>query len=197
MNRQQRGFTLMELVVVLALASLIIGIGVPNFRDFQRNNRLTVAANDVLGGVIVARTEALRRQITISMCQSATPEDEEAATCGDGSGWIVFEDPDADCTVDAGEEWISSVTVATDVTANSNATCISFATTGFKRVVAGQPATSRMMYCDDRGNNPRNAGGNDSAARGIEVPPTGRGVVVRLVDEMEAWAEGDDSVECL
>jgi len=187
----------MELIVVLALASLILGIGVPNFRDFQRNNRLTVAANDVLGGIITSRSEALRRQITISMCQSASPEAEEAATCGEGSGWIVFEDPDADCTVDAGEEWISSVIVSADVDASANTDCISFATTGFKRVVAGQPATSRMMYCDDRGNNPRNPGGNDSAARGVEVPPTGRGVVVRPVAEMEAWAEGDDSVECL
>lgn len=186
----------MELLVVLALASLIIGFGVPNFRDFQRNNRVTVAANDVLGGIIVARTEALRRQITISMCQSATAANEETASCADGSGWIVFEDPNANCTKDSGEEWISSVTVDTDVTASSNAGCISFATTGFKRVVAGQPATSRMMYCDDRGNTPRNPGGNDSSARGVEVPPTGRGVVVRLVDEMTAWEAGDDGVEC-
>ena len=81
-----------ELVVVLALAAVILGVGVPNFRDFQRNNRLTVAANDVLGMVITSRAEALRRQITISMCSSAEPEAEEDAECGDGSGWIVFED---------------------------------------------------------------------------------------------------------
>lgn len=186
----------MELLVVLALASLIIGFGVPNFRDFQRNNRVTVAANDVLGGVISSRSEALRRQITISMCQSATAADEEDATCGAGSDWIVFEDPNANCTVDDGEEWISSVRIDSDVESNSNTDCISFATTGFKRVVAGQPATSRMMYCDDRKNGPRNVGGDDSAARGVEVPPTGRGVVVRSVDVMTGWEAGDDGVEC-
>ena len=39
--------------------------------------------------------------------------------------------------------------------------------------------------------------GAESAARGIEIPPTGRGVVVRRVDEMTAWSDGDDPVECL
>ena len=37
---------------------------------------------------------------------------------------------------------------------------------------------------------------SDSAARGVEVPPTGRGAVVRRVDEMTAWDGGDDPVEC-
>lgn len=185
----------MELMVVLVLAGLILGIGVPSFREFQRNNRVTVAANDVLGAVITSRSEALRRQVTVSMCTSSTPLDEDAA-CGEGSGWIVFEDRNADCTVDAGEDWITGVRVDDDVQANTNTDCISFATTGFKRVVAGQPTTSRMMYCDERGNTPRNPGGNDSAARGVEVPPTGRGVVVRRVDEMDAWADGEDGVQC-
>ena len=196
MNSRSRGFTLFELMMVLALAAIILGIGVPNFRDFQRNNRLTVAANDVLGMVITSRAEALRRQITISMCPSADPEDEDA-TCGDGAGWIVFEDPDANCERGADEDWISGTRVDTDVNASSNTDCISFATTGFKRVVAGQPTTSRMMYCDDRGNTPRFPEGAESTARGIEVPPTGRGVVVRRVDEMTAWSDGDDPVECL
>jgi len=195
MRSRSRGFTLFELIVVLALAAVILGVGVPSFRDFQRNNRLTVAANDVLGMVITSRSEALRRQITISMCTAADPEDEDA-TCGAGSGWIVFEDPDANCVRAVDEEWISGARVDTDVNASANTDCISFATTGFKRVVAGQPTTSRMMYCDDRGNTPRNPGGNESAARGVEVPPTGRGAVVRLVDEMTAWDGGDDPVEC-
>jgi Tfp pilus assembly protein FimT len=188
---------LMELMVVLVLAGVILGVGVPSFRDFQRNNRVTVAANDVLGMVITSRAEALRRQITISMCQSETAEDEEGAECGAGTGWIVFEDPDADCVRAEGEEWISGMLVDSDVQAFSNTDCISFATTGFKRVVAGQPGMSRMIYCDERGNTPRNPGGNDSSARGVEVPPTGRGAVVRLVDEMAAWDAGDDPVECI
>jgi type IV fimbrial biogenesis protein FimT len=197
MNKRSRGFTLMELMIVLVLAGVIFGIGVPNFRDFQRNNRMTVAANDVLGMVITTRAEALRRQITISMCQSNNAGEEEDATCGSGSGWIVFEDPDANCARAETEEWISGVQVDSDVESYSNTSCISFATTGFKRVVAGQPGMSRLMFCDDRGNTLLFPGGNLSAARGIEVPPTGRGAVVKRFDELETWEAGAAPVECL
>lgn len=196
MKQVSRGFTLMELMVVLALAAVIFTIAGPSFRDFQRNNRLTVAANDVLGMVITSRSEALRRQITISMCTSADPEDDDA-TCGAGTGWIVFEDPNADCARAATEEWITGVRVSSDVEAYANTDCISFATTGFKRVVAGKPTTSRLLYCDDRGNALRLPGGNESAARGVEVPPTGRGAVVKRMDEIATWADGADDVECL
>jgi type IV fimbrial biogenesis protein FimT len=196
MKSRSRGFTLYELLVVLALAAVIVGIGVPSFRDFQRNNRLTVAANDVLGMVITSRAEALRRQTVISMCPSEDPLADDAA-CGDaGSGWIVFVDTDADCERDDAEELITGTRIDSDVTEDANSECLSFAGTGFKRVVAGEPATSYMLYCDERGNTPRNPGGSDSAARGVEIPPTGRGAVIRRVDEIEAWSEVDDPVVC-
>jgi prepilin-type N-terminal cleavage/methylation domain-containing protein len=195
MNTRNRGFTLYELIVVLALAAVILGFGVPSFRDFQRNNRLTVAANDVLSMVFTTRTEALRRQITMSMCSTVDGEAEDA-DCEAGTGWIVFEDRDVDCVRDDGEELITGVNVSDDVVVDSNTDCISFATTGFKRVVADQPATSYILYCDARGNTPRNPGGQESSARGVEVPPTGRGVVVKLVDEISDWGEGDDPASC-
>ena len=193
--KSNRGFTLPELMVVLAIAAAVLGIGVPNFRDFQRNNRLTVAANDTLGGVITSRAEALRRQVTISMCPSADPLATNA-TCGSGSGWIVFEDTDGNCDRADTEELITGTRIDDDVRAATNSGCISFASTGFKRVVAGEPATSYILFCDDRGNTPKNPGAPDSAARGVEVPPTGRGAVIRQVDEIASWADVDDPVEC-
>lgn len=185
----------MELMVVLALAAVILGIGVPNFRDFQRNNRLTVAANDVLGLILSSRGETLRRQVIVSMCTSADP-DAEDPDCGDGPGWISFEDPDGDCIRDDGEELISNIRVDDDVNTDSNSTCMSFATNGFKRLVDGQPTTAHMLYCDDRRNVARNAGGTDSTARGVEVLPTGRGSVVRTVAELDAWGADDPGVSC-
>jgi Tfp pilus assembly protein FimT len=181
---------------VLALAAVILGIGVPNFRAFQRNNRLTVAANDVLGVVLSSRGEALRRQRIVSMCTSPAPNDANPS-CGAGTGWIVFEDPDGDCVRGGGEVVISGTRVDSDVNVTSNSECLSFATTGFKRVVDGQPTTAHMLYCDSRGNTPRNSGGTDSTARGIEVLPTGRGSVVRNVAEIASWDGGDEGVACL
>ena len=194
MNSRSRGFTLPELMVVLALAAVILGIGVPNFREFQRNNRLTVAANDVLGLVLTSRSEALRRQTVVSMCPSADPQDADAV-CGDGSGWIAFVDTNGDCERDGAEELISGMRVDDDVTAQANTGCISFVGSGFKRVVDGEPTTTHMLYCDDRGNTPRNSGGDDSTARGIEVSPTGRGQVIKSVAEIESWG-GGGGVSC-
>jgi type IV fimbrial biogenesis protein FimT len=194
MNKRSRGFTLPELMVVLALAAMILAIGVPNFRDFQRNNRLTVAANDTLGMMLTSRSEALRRQTIVSMCPSATP-DADDATCGAGAGWIVFEDPDGDCQRGGAEEKITDVRIDNDVEGFANSNCISFATNGFKRVIAGEPTTAHFLYCDERGNVARNSGGTDSTARGIEVLPTGRAAVVKSVDEIDSWG-GGGGVSC-
>ncbi len=142
-------------MVVLALAAVILGIGVPIFSDFQRNSRLTVAANDVLGMVITPRAEALRRQIAISCAQPRTGgRRRHLRRC---AGLDRVRRPEYRLQRDAERrDRISGTRVDTDVNAGLRTPiCISFATTGFKRVVAGQPTTSRMMFCDERGNTPR------------------------------------------
>jgi type IV fimbrial biogenesis protein FimT len=140
MKLSNRGFTLPELMVVLAIAAAILGIGVPNFRDFQRNNRLTVAANDTLGGVITSRAEALRRQVTISMCPSADrwPLTPHAVAAAAGSSSKI---PTATVTVPIPRNSLPRAHRRRRQAA-TNSGCISFASTGFKRVVAGEPATS-------------------------------------------------------
>jgi len=194
MNKRNRGFTLPELMVVLAIAAAILAIGAPSFRDFQRNNRLTVAANDVLGALITSRAEALRRSNNVSMCTSADP-DADDAVCGDGTGWLVFEDDNGDCIRDADEDKIVGQRVDNDVNAVTNTDCLSFSSNGYKRVVGDRPTTAHILYCDDRKNAPRVANGKESAARGVEVMPTGRAMVVKLVDTIDSWS-GDDGVEC-
>ena len=195
MNKRSHGFTLPELIVVLAIAAAILAIGAPSFRDFQRNNRLTVAANDVLSALITSRAEALRRSNNVSMCTSANPSATDA-TCGAGSGWLVFQDDNGDCARQSGEEKILGQTVDSDVNAVTNVDCMSFGSNGYKRVIGTTPTTVHMLYCDDRKNTPRNGSGTESAARGVEVMPTGRATVVKLMKEIDGWSAGDDGVEC-
>src|SRR5262245_52432902 len=62
MKRRNRGFSLMELMVVLSIAAVVVGIGAPSLTQFLKNNRLTNTANDVLSGIVKARSEAIKLQ---------------------------------------------------------------------------------------------------------------------------------------
>lgn len=190
--KRQAGFNLMELAVTLALAGLILGIGAPNFWEFRRNNLLTGVANDFLGGILSARTEALKRQTPVSLCPSANPEDADAECSVDSpTGWIVFVDADSDCERDAGEELLKAQPdIDPGITPDADGICLSFAATGFRQVIAGKATISRALFCDDRGNEPTSADSTMSYARGVEVQPTGRAAITRTLATISDWSPG-------
>lgn len=101
MNRK-RGFTLIELIVTLALAAILLTIGVPAFQEMIRNNRAAVHANEFMSALNVARSEAIKRGQRVVLCKSS-----DGASCATTNlwdqGWIVFVDTDNDAGVDAGE----------------------------------------------------------------------------------------------
>ncbi|MBK8535774.1 MAG: GspH/FimT family pseudopilin [Candidatus Competibacteraceae bacterium] len=101
MNRQ-RGFTLIELIITVAIAAILLAIGVPSFQEMMRNNRVAAHTNDLLSSLNLARSEAIKRGVRVSLCKSS--DGLSCATTGDWTqGWIVFVDTDNDATVDAGE----------------------------------------------------------------------------------------------
>jgi type IV fimbrial biogenesis protein FimT len=91
MKRNSRGFNLLELMVAITILGILLGISVPTFREFSRNNSVTAAQNDLVTTFSLARSEALRRNRPVSVCASA-----DGAACGDetnwSSGWIAFTD---------------------------------------------------------------------------------------------------------
>jgi type IV fimbrial biogenesis protein FimT len=81
---QAKGFTLVELMVTLLILAILLGLAVPSFRDASLSSRLTGYANDLVAGVQLARSEAIKRNDTVTLCAS-----EDGATCAEDVGWEV------------------------------------------------------------------------------------------------------------
>lgn len=83
----QRGFTLIELMVVVAVLAIGAAFAVPAFQQVIENNRLATEANRFYSTVTFARSEAVRLGEDVSLT---------AATGGFGSGWCVLTAGDCD-----------------------------------------------------------------------------------------------------
>lgn len=93
------GFSLIELMVVLAIAAILLGIGIPNFRTFIQKQRITVAANDFFASINLARSEAIKRGARVDL----VPADQD----GDwAKGWLVFVDSNNNQRPEADEQVI-------------------------------------------------------------------------------------------
>ena len=81
------GFTVIELMVALAVLAILVALAVPNFNDASLSARLNGFANSLVAAAQVARSEAIKRNATIKLCAS-----DGGATCNGSDweqGWIV------------------------------------------------------------------------------------------------------------
>lgn len=87
--RRSSGFTLLELMITLTIATILLTVALPSFTDAIRKNRLTTQASDVLVGFNLARSEAARLGVTTTICSST-----DQSTCNGSdnwqNGWIVL-----------------------------------------------------------------------------------------------------------
>jgi len=69
-NQHQKGLTLFELLVVLAITSILIGIAVPSMANFVRQAESVSLSNQLIGLVHYARTASISQGVTITICGS-------------------------------------------------------------------------------------------------------------------------------
>ncbi|MFK4751050.1 GspH/FimT family pseudopilin [Oceanobacter antarcticus] len=113
--RPLSGFTLIELMVTIAIFGIIMFAAAPSLSSFLSRSELTAEANRFMGALVFARTEAVKRNTNVVLCPSKDQTSCNSSNWADG--WITFQDTDGSGTLaaDSSEEVIKYADAASSV----------------------------------------------------------------------------------
>jgi len=171
MKKMNTGFTLIELIVAVAVAGIVMGIAIPSFQSSIKNNRITSETNRLVSDIQLSRSEAMKRNARVILCRSAAPTASTPTCSGTANtwttGWLVFVSGDTNSTYQPATDTLlkiaqpvaGSITIKTNSTSNNN---LEFNADASTNEVG---STARFSICDDRGIN---------YGKQLDVPPVGR-----------------------
>jgi type IV fimbrial biogenesis protein FimT len=133
---ETRGFSAIELLVVLAIGAILLGIAVPGYAFLANSSRLAAATNDLVSAIQLARSEAIKRGMRVTVCKSnsvlsPTPSCDTAATWQ--QGWLVFVDDGTRGVIDSGDTLLhvhGSVAASVSISASNFNRYISYLPSG-------------------------------------------------------------------
>ena len=100
--KTNKGFSLIELMVVIALIAILAAVAIPSFMKWLPNMRLKATARDIFGAAMLAKGEAVKRNKRCALTFNQV-------ISGTNMVYVVFEDTDKDCEYDVGESVLRSV----------------------------------------------------------------------------------------
>lgn len=157
LSRRHNGFSLVELIVGLAVLALLMALGVPQYAAFTANARIRATSEGVTAGLNLARAEAVKRNARVEMVLTDDPPVEglvnSLTPSTSGTNWMVrewvpstnsynFIEGKAGAEGSGREE--SGVIVASSSTDASYDGRVTF--TGFGAMAIGQPVTFQFTY---------------------------------------------------
>lgn len=80
---KHKGFTLVELIITIAIAAIILGLAVPNYQTFLVNQRVQSLSTTLIAALRLARNEAITRGVNVAIC----PLDAQQSSCVSSSDW--------------------------------------------------------------------------------------------------------------
>jgi prepilin-type N-terminal cleavage/methylation domain-containing protein len=183
------GFTVVEMIMSLAIASILMMVAVAGFTDVIANNRMRTEVYALRAMLMEARSEAMTKREDVSICAS-----KDGKTCSGNwnQGYIAFFDANADGKVDTGERIALSRVAggtSTITIAYSNANGVLFNGRGNAQTVA-KNYNGTFKFCDQRG---------AKKAAGLIVSRVGN--VTAAVDSTSAADgivndDGDNNIVC-
>lgn len=147
---RQAAYTLVELLVVMALAAIVASLAIPSMSAFLNSQRSSSLGSAFLNSLNLARSEAIKRNARVALCKSA---DSWLCTNAGGweQGWIVFHDVNNNAVLDPGEDVIEqrgAVTVGLRLTGNVTvAHYVSYSPSGSAKLVSGAFQAGTFTLC--------------------------------------------------
>jgi type IV fimbrial biogenesis protein FimT len=181
--RRPGGYTLVELMLGVAIAATLASVALPSLGAFVQNNRRAAVVNELVATLLFARSEAIKRGEPVIVCGFHDTNrngmlDPPEQTCGGRSwseGWFSasWSDHDQDRTVDAGElregtvrYYLNGSRGVKIATGNFLATPpVKPAGTAVIEPFLSRSSNGTITVCDSRGS---------AAARAVIIPPNGR-----------------------
>lgn len=123
------GFTLLELMIAIGIVGILLGLAVPSFTDIMRRNQITAQTNSLVSSLALARSEAIKRGVSITICPRT------GSTCTGSTnwsaGWQVIDDRNGDGDVDDEDTLLQvSPTAPQGIVVTGDASTLVFQRTG-------------------------------------------------------------------
>ena len=194
------GFTVLELMIVVALIAVLSVIAAPSLRDLIKNARMTSQANDLMTDLAIARAEAVKRGVRTAVCTSSNGTSCTATNWN--QGWIIFADhgpekggtfgvvdsgipaPDTDTVlkraraIDGANENPANTITSINHSVSGGAKYVGFRPSGVV-TPGGGGAEVEFLLCDSRSTDRVGASAASNKGRHVKVAGTGRAYSIR------------------
>jgi type IV fimbrial biogenesis protein FimT len=130
-RRQQSGFTLIELMIVVVITAVLMTAFAPGLRGAMARNQLLGQAHELAGAMSTARSEAITRGTQAGICASANGTSCSGSVDDWGKFILVFIDSDNGSDFDNTEPLLKSFTAHNQVSQSASVAAVYFRPSGF------------------------------------------------------------------